>query len=62
MRVILTNVVITFFPTNGFDLNRSFCCWGPHTPLMSELKPLSEIFWKALVLIRFDDYNYTVIL
>ena len=62
MRVILTNVVITLFPTNGFDLNRSFCCWGPHTPLMSELKILPEIFWKVLAFIRFDDYNYTVIL
>ncbi|WP_209341441.1 hypothetical protein [Flavonifractor sp. AGMB03687] len=34
----------------------------PHTPFMSELKILPEIFRKVLAFIRFDDYNYTVIL
>ena len=34
----------------------------PHTPFMSELKILPELFRKALAFIRFDDYNYTVIL
>lgn len=34
----------------------------PHTPFMSELKILPELFRKAIAFIRFDDYNYTVIL
>ena len=34
----------------------------PHTPLMSKLKILPELFGKVLAFIRFDDYNYTVIL
>jgi hypothetical protein len=34
----------------------------PHTPFMSELKILPELFRKALAFIRFGDYNYTVIL
>lgn len=34
----------------------------PHTPFMSKLKILPELFWKTLAFIRFDDYNYTVIL
>ena len=34
----------------------------PQTPFMSELKILPELFRKALAFIRFDDYNYTVIL
>ena len=34
---------------------------APH-PFMSELKILPELFRKALAFIRFDDYNYTVIL
>ena len=33
----------------------------PHTPLMSKLKILPELFGKVLACIRFDDYNYTVI-
>jgi len=35
---------------------------NPHTPFMSELKILPELFRKALAFIRFGDYNYTVIL
>jgi hypothetical protein len=35
---------------------------NPHTPFMSNLKILPELFGKALAFIRFDDYNYTVIL
>ena len=35
---------------------------NPHTPFMSELKILPELFRKAIAFIRFDDYNYTVIL
>ena len=34
----------------------------PHTPFTSESKILPELFRKALAFIRFDDYNYTVIL
>ena len=34
----------------------------PHTPFMSKLKILPELFGKVLAFIRFDDYNYTVIL
>ena len=34
----------------------------PHAPFMSKLKILPELFRKALAFIRFDDYNYTVIL
>ena len=34
----------------------------PHTPFMPELKIPPELFRKALAFIRFDDYNYTVIL
>ena len=34
----------------------------PHTPLMSKLKIRPELFGKVLAFIRFDDYNYTVIL
>ena len=34
----------------------------PHTPLMSKLKILPELFGKVLAFVRFDDYNYTVIL
>ena len=34
----------------------------PHTPFMSELKILPELFRKAVAFIRFNDYNYTVIL
>ena len=35
---------------------------NPHTPFMSNLKILPELFGKSLAFIRFDDYNYTVIL
>jgi len=42
--------------------NCSFCCWGSPKPLISELKILPELFGKALAFIRFDDYNYSVIL
>ena len=35
---------------------------NPHTPFMSNLKILPELFGKVLAFIRFDDYNYTVIL
>ena len=35
---------------------------NPHTPFVSKLKILPELFGKILVFIRFDDYNYTVIL
>ena len=35
---------------------------GKPKPLISELKILPELFRKALAFIRFDDYNYTVIL
>ena len=35
---------------------------NPHTPFVSNLKILPELFGKALAFIRFDDYNYTVIL
>ena len=34
----------------------------PHTPFVSNLKILPELFGEALAFIRFDDYNYTVIL
>ena len=34
----------------------------PHTPFMSKLKILPELFGKVLAFVRFDDYNYTVIL
>ena len=34
----------------------------PHTPFMSKLKRLPELFREALAFIRFDDYNYIVIL
>ncbi len=34
----------------------------PHAPFMSKLKILPELFGKVLAFIRFDDYNYTVIL
>mgnify|MGYP004586042641 CR=1 FL=1 len=34
----------------------------PHAPFMSNVKILPELFRKALAFIRFDDYNYTVIL
>ena len=34
----------------------------PHTPFMSKLKMLPELFEKVLAFIRFDDYNYTAIL
>ena len=34
----------------------------PHTPFMSELKILPELFGKALAFVRIGDYNYTVIL
>ena len=34
----------------------------PHTPFMSKLKILPELFGKVLAFIRLDDYNYTVIL
>ena len=30
---------------------------NPHTPFMSNLKILPELFGKALAFIRFDDYN-----
>ena len=35
---------------------------NPHTPFVSNLKVLPELFGKVLAFIRFDDYNYTVIL
>ena len=35
---------------------------NPHTPFMSKLKILPELFGKVLAFIRFDDYNYTMIL
>ena len=35
---------------------------NPHTPFVSNLKILPELFGKSLAFIRFDDYNYTVIL
>ena len=35
---------------------------NPHTPFVSNLKILPELFGKALAFIRFDDYNYIVIL
>ena len=34
----------------------------PHAPFMSKLKILPELFGKVLAFIRFDDYNYAVIL
>jgi hypothetical protein len=34
----------------------------PHTPFMSKLKILPELFRKVLAFIRFADYNYTVFL
>ncbi len=34
----------------------------PHTPFMSKLKILPELFGKVLAFIRFGDYNYIVIL
>jgi hypothetical protein len=34
----------------------------PHTPFVSNLKILPELFGESLAFIRFDDYNYTVIL
>ena len=34
----------------------------PHTPFVSNLKVFPELFGKSLAFIRFDDYNYTVIL
>ena len=39
-----------------------FLLGKPHTPFMSKLKILSELFGKVLAFIRLDDYNYTVIL
>jgi len=35
---------------------------NPHTPFMSKLKILPELFRKTIAFIRFGDYNYTVIL
>ena len=35
---------------------------NPHTPFVSNLKILPELFGKSLAFIRFDDYNYTVVL
>ena len=35
---------------------------NPHTPFVSNLKVLPELFGKSLAFIRFGDYNYTVIL
>ena len=35
---------------------------NPITPFVSNLKILPELFGKPLAFIRFDDYNYTVIL
>ena len=63
-RIASTAAVRTHRKNERFSLapNCSFCCWGSPKPLISELKILPELFGKALAFIRFDDYNYTVIL
>ena len=52
--------VTNLFPTGSFKQISLF--EKPHTPFMSKLNILPELFGKVLAFVRFDDYNYAVIL
>ena len=39
-----------------------FLCFPDLSPFMSKLNVLPELFGKVLAFVRFDDYNYAVIL
>ena len=54
--------ILPYLNRRGYDTVKDFDFWESPKPLFFRLKILPELFRKVLAFIRFDDYNYTVIL